>query len=136
MSSKSLLIGMVRLILAGFAGESACATTLELESHLQFEPAVVPALREGSEAARQRVGFAKKRRSDDAVDGTRVDVIQEVASLYREGQVVPLAGGGVAEHSAHGATAHHASSGGPATSTAVITSSASTSVAAALWSIA
>src|ERR1035438_1215018 len=123
MSSKSLLIGMVRLILAGFAGESACATTLELESHLQFEPAVVPALREGSEAARQRVGFAKKRRSDDAVDGTRVDVIQEVASLYREGQVVPLAGGGVAEHSTH--APHHAAATGR--SVIVTTSSASTS---------
>ncbi len=86
MSSKSLLIGMVsiqfnkvtsgtRHALARFARDS------ERESRLQIDAAIQAALREGAEAARQIIRFAKQRRGDDAVDGSGIDVIEQVARL-------------------------------------------------------
>ena len=64
----------------------------ERESRLQIDAAVQAALGEGADAARQVVRFAEKRRGDDAVDRPGIHVVEQVARLDRNGQVVALTG--------------------------------------------
>ena len=64
----------------------------EREARLQFQPAVVGALRENAIAgAGGLVGLAEERRRDVADDRSRIVVIRDVADLHGDGKAVTTA---------------------------------------------
>ena len=64
----------------------------ERESRLQIDAAIQAALREGADTARQVVRLAEKRRRDDAVNWSGVHMVEQVARLDRNGEVIALTG--------------------------------------------
>jgi hypothetical protein len=62
----------------------------EAETQPHLQPAAVAVFRKGPDPAGYRVIRPKERRSDIPVDGSRVDVIEQVASRDRERQVVTV----------------------------------------------
>ena len=61
---------------------------LKRESHLQLQPPVVATFGERSEAACQRVGLAEERRSQRPIDRAGIDVIQQIARLHGQCQII------------------------------------------------